>query len=96
MTMKAFLFEPGAQAGVPVDVRTMDYGDGLEPCLDWFYETLGCSLVEVVPLSMGDLWVDEEGKAKGLAVNEGASALALGEISRGDCIVGKAIFFPRE
>ena len=62
---------------------------------DPIYKLLDCDMVEVVRLDKRRVMlIDEDGKVKGLPVNEMASVLARGFIQSSDYIAGKAIVGP--
>lgn len=80
--------------GEPHEVEAVMSASG-GPALAWLYETIGCDMVQFVPMPNGDLWVDEDGKVKGdIHVNPKATSEFSPHLFPGDCIVGVAVFFP--
>lgn len=53
------------------------YSDtGFEPKLDWLYETLGCSTIDMRELpGLGHLWIDDEGLLKDRTISPVATVL---------------------
>jgi len=61
--------------------------------LEEIYGAIGCELFEPLSLSNGKmLLMDEEGRLKGLAVNEQASVIASVDFGYSCVIVGNAIY----
>lgn len=72
---------------------------GLEPDLKYLYDTIGAGCVARVRLPVGDLWIDDDGHARGRRLNLGANALCQQQgihVSESWCIVGTAVLVPRE
>lgn len=66
--------------------------------LEEVYALLGCDMIEAVTTPDFDmvLLIDEEGKFKDNEINLLATSLVKDYLRKGDFIVGKALYCPRE
>lgn len=79
-----------------VEVPTTTYEDtGIEPTLQGLYDLLECRTVELLRLPDGDVWIDEEGKLKGLPFNVLATFLFGRWLLPGDVLVGPVLLIRR-